>query len=344
MDNSLFQKNRHRDQYIDALKGAAILLVVIGHSIQENIPNFDNNVVFRVIYSFHMPLFMFLSGYILFGHIKNPLHIWIFDKFKRLVLPFLGWAFIYKILRHNSESFTQYFINLFEHPDLGLWFLWILFLNCCILSIILLSDKAFKGAKLILIIILYSIPIDVFGLFWLKWLFPFFAIGYTINEYKTEISGLIKNSSIFLAMSFPILVYFWHRTEEPGFNSIIYEFSYMVPYIRLIDVGYKYLVAFAGISFVALIIKKLERYNISLLSWLGTCTLDIYVSHQLFLWGIGEGIFRIISTIVISLLLSLMLSFCLRQSKILSMILLGRNIKKVRNNNLKLNSIHTLET
>jgi fucose 4-O-acetylase-like acetyltransferase len=273
---------------------------------------------------------MFLSGYMVFGHIKNPLYIWILDKVKRLVLPFLGWAFVYKIIRYNSDSFTQYFINLFEHPDLGLWFLWVLFLNYCVLSIVFLSGKAFKEVKLLLtIIILYLIPIEEFGFYWVKWLFPFFAIGYIINEYKTVISELIKNLSIFLAAFFPFLVYFWHRTEEPAFNLLIYKiFSYMVPYIGLIDLIYKYLVAFAGISLFAQMIKNLEKYNISLLSWLGTYTLDIYVSHQLFLWGIGGGIMRIISTIVISLSLSLALLFCLRQSKILSMIFLGQKYSR----------------
>lgn len=45
---------------IDVLKGFAILLVVLGHAIYETYS--ENNIVFRMIYSFHMPLFMFLSG------------------------------------------------------------------------------------------------------------------------------------------------------------------------------------------------------------------------------------------------------------------------------------------
>lgn len=55
-----------RSTSVDLLKGYAIILVVLGHALQYNINNFDNNIVFRIIYSFHMPLFMFASGYVAF--------------------------------------------------------------------------------------------------------------------------------------------------------------------------------------------------------------------------------------------------------------------------------------
>ena len=48
--------------YIDALKGFTILLVVLGHVLQVR---YDiDNLLYRYIHSFHMPLFMFLSGYV----------------------------------------------------------------------------------------------------------------------------------------------------------------------------------------------------------------------------------------------------------------------------------------
>ena len=64
--------NRERIYTIDALKGLAILLVVLGHSFQGNIDHFDDNVVFNFIYSFHMPLFMFLAGTVAVYRFENP--------------------------------------------------------------------------------------------------------------------------------------------------------------------------------------------------------------------------------------------------------------------------------
>lgn len=46
--------------YIDNLRGLLIILVVLGHCIQNLDLDFDHNIVFRYIYSFHMPLFMFI--------------------------------------------------------------------------------------------------------------------------------------------------------------------------------------------------------------------------------------------------------------------------------------------
>jgi fucose 4-O-acetylase-like acetyltransferase len=55
---------KQRIAYIDFLKGFTILLVILGHCIEFNDTDYWNNIVFRYIYSFHMPLFMFLSGYV----------------------------------------------------------------------------------------------------------------------------------------------------------------------------------------------------------------------------------------------------------------------------------------
>lgn len=54
-----------RFQYVDRLKGFAILLVVMGHMYQ--FPMHPNDTfIYKVIQSFHMPLFLFLSGYVIF--------------------------------------------------------------------------------------------------------------------------------------------------------------------------------------------------------------------------------------------------------------------------------------
>lgn len=54
-----------RDYRIDSLKGFLIILVVLGHVITEfdNV-NIFNHAVMGLIYVFHMPLFVLLSGYL----------------------------------------------------------------------------------------------------------------------------------------------------------------------------------------------------------------------------------------------------------------------------------------
>ena len=54
-----------RDNRIDTLKGLLIILVVLGHVITtlDNV-NIVNHAVMGIIYIFHMPLFILISGYL----------------------------------------------------------------------------------------------------------------------------------------------------------------------------------------------------------------------------------------------------------------------------------------
>lgn len=58
---SIAQRGYYRQDRIDVLKGILILLVVIGHilpgTLQENFARY-------FIYSFHMPVFFAVSGYL----------------------------------------------------------------------------------------------------------------------------------------------------------------------------------------------------------------------------------------------------------------------------------------
>lgn len=53
----LERNNMQRSQALDIAQGIGIILVVIGHIINVN------SYIGRVIWSFHMPLFFFISGY-----------------------------------------------------------------------------------------------------------------------------------------------------------------------------------------------------------------------------------------------------------------------------------------
>lgn len=48
---------------LDLLKAFAIYLVIWGHAIMHFQPHYEESICFLIIYSFHMPLFMMLSGY-----------------------------------------------------------------------------------------------------------------------------------------------------------------------------------------------------------------------------------------------------------------------------------------
>ena len=103
--------NNSRIDYIDALKGFAILLMVMGHSLSWQFADYpilftDANpsvdfikatVIHDFIYSFHMPLFFMLSGY--FMHIKRGIWGTILNKSRRLLVPYVATGFILFLLR-----------------------------------------------------------------------------------------------------------------------------------------------------------------------------------------------------------------------------------------------------
>lgn len=62
---------RKRIDYIDRMKGLAILLVVMGHLYQFSYHD-TQSVVPAIIGSFHMPLFLFLSGLVAYSGITPP--------------------------------------------------------------------------------------------------------------------------------------------------------------------------------------------------------------------------------------------------------------------------------
>ena len=67
-----------RNISIDSIRGLAIVLMVFGHCIQCGSGQlfFDNHFYFdiflyKVIYSFHMPLFAFVSGLFIYSSINK---------------------------------------------------------------------------------------------------------------------------------------------------------------------------------------------------------------------------------------------------------------------------------
>jgi polysaccharide biosynthesis protein PslL len=77
-----------RIEYIDIARGIGILLVVMGHNDFALVSPF----AYKLIYSFHMPLFFFLSGYF----INTTIGFWSFFKkrFNSLIKPYLFTLFL----------------------------------------------------------------------------------------------------------------------------------------------------------------------------------------------------------------------------------------------------------
>ena len=129
-------------QHLDLLKGLAILLMVMGHSIAWSFPDwsfltgtwsdmsrneFYASFMWKIIYSFHMPLLFFVSGFLFYK--SNPLTMRTvrdicFKRVQRLLIPYLTTGVFVYLLK-------GYF---------GYWFFIVLF----ILNIIVLFELYFE--------------------------------------------------------------------------------------------------------------------------------------------------------------------------------------------------------
>src|SRR5829696_9860797 len=92
-----------RIEYLDIAKGIGILLVVLGHNDFEVISLF----IQRLIYSFHMPLFFFLSGY--FINSSVPFFDFFKKRFNALLKPFFFTIFL---IYFTSVSFEKMGFNM----------------------------------------------------------------------------------------------------------------------------------------------------------------------------------------------------------------------------------------
>lgn len=120
---------KERIYWIDYLKAFAMFLVVLGHAGLG-----EDSIIKSWIYGFHMPLFIFVSGYCI-GNPK-PVGVELKKDFKTLVVPYVFFSiflipFYYVIQRLSgiaiSESFPTYILSRLLMDDYyhcgPIWFL-----------------------------------------------------------------------------------------------------------------------------------------------------------------------------------------------------------------------------
>lgn len=144
---------KQRLEYIDIMRGIAILLVLFEHCIGSL-----KNPVAGIVLSFHMPLFFFISGSCMtqYGGGKN----WIIKKAKAILLPQLtlgliciGSSILFDVVMKRSLSLSEVdYISPF-----GNWFLPVLFLMELLLMPIItaIKNRLLVALSAILVFILF---------------------------------------------------------------------------------------------------------------------------------------------------------------------------------------------
>lgn len=188
---------------LDFIKGIAIFLVVIGHVISQvwsaSPEIYENSFIFRFCYSFHMPLFVFISGYICRITMKNTSQ-WLLKRLRRIGIPYLLMTVIVSIWLRNGDI-SQFIVSA------PYWYLLFVMISD---SILFLGVKLRCGTLIFVpvyaavLMLIRNIPQDIGILRQLADFLPFYAAGslmpVVINKIKRfDLSALI-GSGFYIAV------------------------------------------------------------------------------------------------------------------------------------------------
>lgn len=165
--------------YIDAMKAVLMFLVVWGHVIQyTNVNEGLDNDIAAFIYSFHMPLFMMLSGMFFYKQLKYSCSQMLQKNTLRLLLPaFVITLCLFLMVYINKPRGLEDSISWMWHcfP----WFITTLFF-CNITTFFIHKVIRHKGFTFILTFLLFCLIPDISSS--LLFMYPFFVLGYYINS------------------------------------------------------------------------------------------------------------------------------------------------------------------
>ncbi len=275
-----------RSRTIDALKGIAILIVMVGHVLSWN--HMEDGYLYDAIKVLQMPLFMMVSGY-LCGIGRRAENLKEYGKIlgKRglsYLVPFFFWI----IIKHPLHPISSVAETLFQ-LDKGLWFLMTLFLlNLMVYTAQLAGARAGKYKKPVFWLVYLGLAAFVVLETMLGWEFlspgltrlylPFYLAGYLAGEYREKVSAIPK------------------RWKALGCIPAACGMLFLVAAFDLLDVSSlagllrQTAASFLGCYVVVYLVALCRDGKVKgVLAWLGGYTLEIYVLHFHFATLLNQG-------------------------------------------------------
>lgn len=263
-----------RDYFYDFVKGLLIIFVVLGHSIQllTDTGGWSDNFLFQIIYTFHMPLFIFISGYFAESSKNKEIKLVIENKFKRLLIPLILYSsvlfIIYMVCYENRGSFLNSAYICYK----TYWYL----INVFILSVgyrFLCNGRSFAfillGVLYCVCILFYNhLPKYILIDCQVLRMLPIFTLGVLYKKYGKNIKKKVFNPFSAVLVIFCVLAV----RLGCGYDIIFYS-----PSIRIFDgilCSYLALYLFAHLYNVIKMVKEP-----CLCIWLGQNSLSIYLFH-----------------------------------------------------------------
>lgn len=292
-------QTHQRIDWLDIAKCLAISLVVVGHLLQNRVAIYDENLIFKLIYMFHMPLFFYIAG--ITCQIKLPQGFLsnIANSSKRLLIPFFIWYLIPPLylstLSLDISNTVASLQKLYQHPDNGLWFLWVLFIYQvanALTTFFKFKYQIHPAFTYIAITIFLMGTVTQFEYLGIKLVLkhmPYFLAG-LIHE---KLFGLLKKKSTFtliiLAFMFFSISFFWERNlndladnlkQAPATLIASNNIALIIALLMTLSAAFLGIIlTFKVVLFVssvnAAFFNKIRKYSILI----GQRSMEIYVLH-----------------------------------------------------------------
>jgi fucose 4-O-acetylase-like acetyltransferase len=336
---------------LDLYKGLAILLVVAGHLIQRATPEFDKSLLFKGIYMFHMPLFFLICGMVYalkpsklsFSGLGHA----IAKRAMQLLLPFIAWYMVGYFIFYQHVAFSEHLLKLWESPDAGLWFLWVLFVFTCIADAGRFVAGATRLPLWLLLVVswacLFHLRINhsALGIGLIAFQMPFFVAGIFHRDILRGASRwYVALLTTICSVAFPVLVHHWDRVNQPEIGLMLQQ-AYSLPmstglYTAYLALGYLYQAIFAVVGIVVFFVSAkafaeaatMSHKATRCLCFVGRRSLEIYALH---FYLIQYGYFNAspfmngLVTMVMAPLLSIMIAdYLLKPNKVAALLLFGK--------------------
>ncbi|MDX2352384.1 acyltransferase [Stutzerimonas xanthomarina] len=279
---------QERNAWVDYAKAIGIILVVYGHVARgvfnAGLPMDQDEylLVDSVIYSFHMPLFFFLSGLFFYDSLVKRGQVGlIINKVDTIIYPFIVWSLLQGLIEAVLSNYTNGDVTLGQvfsllwSPRAQFWFLYALFLVFVVCSLVYArADRRYFLPLLLVFGVLYVLSRDLAVGSVGKFIFGnavFFALGIWFNEIKAYFLARHVPLTLLLGASFVAGQYLFHVT---------FGLSWEVggwPVLSLATVS---------ILFVVALSMWLGRLHMAWLLFIGASSMTIYLMHIL----AGSGI------------------------------------------------------
>ena len=274
-----------RIEHIDLLKFFAIFCVLLGHSTEQiSADIFWDHPVWTFIYSYHMPLFIFLSGLFFRSSLRKSYPVMLRDRAVQLLIPsvtaFLIGVAIMLIGKVNAiadlcEMSFNGFLN-------SVWFLKCLFLCCAVMWPLCKICRSDIPAAILATFIVLFIPYgDVVNF---NFMLPMFALGMVCGSHMDVLEKHWKALTLASWVAFLAMLPFWNGrmtvymvpTKAIDFQTGAFDMANLGLSIFRLGIGMAGTLAFFTLSkYVYELIK--DRKWCGTLCRIGGATLGIYV-------------------------------------------------------------------